>query len=235
MNHKKALETKASERYLLGEMSDLERHLFEEHFFLCEECAEDVETGIGFHESARAVFAEYPPKVKETKEEHTSPEGRRGAEVWQEQNGWFDWLRPASLIPLAASVSLAFMVGYQSLVTIPTLRKLAAPAVVTPAVLMPATRGDLPGLTVPASGAPLAVSLYPSASVSRVAYELKRHDGTIVHSGNGPAPAAGAPLVLFFPTESLKQAGEYTVLLRDASAGQPGPVFGEYRFEIKKQ
>lgn len=221
MDHNKALKTKASERYLLGEMSELEKYVFEEHYFDCQECAEDIRTGMVLREGAKAVFA-------------GSPELRPSAKTFEERGGWFDWLRPANLVPIAASLSLACMVGYQSLVTVPALRNLAAPAVVTPAVLMPATRGDVAGLTVPASGAPVAVSLYPSANVSRIAYEL-RHDGTIVHSGSGPAPAAGAPLVLFFPAASLKQAGEYTVLLRDASAGQPGPVFGEYHFQAKHE
>ena len=42
MDHLKALATKASERYLLGEMSEPERFAFEEHYFQCGECAEDI-------------------------------------------------------------------------------------------------------------------------------------------------------------------------------------------------
>ena len=42
MDHQEVLSTLASERYLLGEMTDTERDSFEEHFFSCAECAEDV-------------------------------------------------------------------------------------------------------------------------------------------------------------------------------------------------
>ena len=42
MTHQRAVESMASERYLLGEMSDEERDLFEEHYFECSECAEDI-------------------------------------------------------------------------------------------------------------------------------------------------------------------------------------------------
>ena len=45
MTHEKAVQTGASERYLLEEMSELERHAFENHYFSCVECAEDVRTG----------------------------------------------------------------------------------------------------------------------------------------------------------------------------------------------
>ena len=38
------MSTMASERYLLEEMSELERHAFEEHFFSCADCAEDMRT-----------------------------------------------------------------------------------------------------------------------------------------------------------------------------------------------
>ena len=37
MQHQQALATKASERYLLGEMSELERFDFEAHYFDCPE------------------------------------------------------------------------------------------------------------------------------------------------------------------------------------------------------
>ena len=44
MTHQQALSTSASERYLLGEMTEPERSTFEEHYFSCTECAEDVRT-----------------------------------------------------------------------------------------------------------------------------------------------------------------------------------------------
>jgi len=52
MTHEDALETLASERYLLGDMSELERHLFEDHYFSCPDCAADVRDGALMRDAA---------------------------------------------------------------------------------------------------------------------------------------------------------------------------------------
>ena len=51
MTHDQSFETHAPERYLLGEMSELEKFHFEEHYFTCEECAESVRLG-----AARSLY-----------------------------------------------------------------------------------------------------------------------------------------------------------------------------------
>jgi anti-sigma factor RsiW len=42
VNHDDAAALKMTERYILGELSDVDSAEFEEHFFGCTECAEDV-------------------------------------------------------------------------------------------------------------------------------------------------------------------------------------------------
>jgi len=42
MDHETAVKTGATERYLLGELTGEDRDRFEEHYFMCPECAEDV-------------------------------------------------------------------------------------------------------------------------------------------------------------------------------------------------
>ncbi|HEY6351193.1 MAG TPA: hypothetical protein VI636_17455 [Candidatus Angelobacter sp.] len=42
MNHEFAIGSKAAERYVLGEMNEAERDAYEEHFFSCAVCAEEV-------------------------------------------------------------------------------------------------------------------------------------------------------------------------------------------------
>src|ERR1017187_1403911 len=58
MQHKEADQTLAVERYLLGDMTAAEVEQFEEHLFLCPECAESVKTGAIFVDNASAVFKE---------------------------------------------------------------------------------------------------------------------------------------------------------------------------------
>jgi hypothetical protein len=40
--HKEAIESLAAERYMLDEMTDAERESFEDHYFNCRFCSEDV-------------------------------------------------------------------------------------------------------------------------------------------------------------------------------------------------
>ena len=63
MQHTEADQNLAVERYLLGEMTTSEMEQFEEHLFLCPECAESVKTGATFVENARAVFKEPAPQA----------------------------------------------------------------------------------------------------------------------------------------------------------------------------
>ena len=62
MTHQQAVDTLASERYLLDEMSELERHAFEDHYFSCGECAEDVRAGAVMREGVQASTAD--PRVR---------------------------------------------------------------------------------------------------------------------------------------------------------------------------
>jgi len=53
MTHQQALDGLASERYRLDEMNEVERFEFEEHYFDCAECAEDVRLGDMIRQEAR--------------------------------------------------------------------------------------------------------------------------------------------------------------------------------------
>ena len=55
MTHQQALDTMAAERYLLDEMTKLEKHAFEEHFFDCSDCATEVRLGERIRVEVRSV------------------------------------------------------------------------------------------------------------------------------------------------------------------------------------
>ena len=55
MTHQQALDTMAAERYLLDEMTVLEKHAFEEHFFDCSDCATEVRLGERIRVEVRSV------------------------------------------------------------------------------------------------------------------------------------------------------------------------------------
>lgn len=54
MTHDEAIKDGATERYVLDEMTDEERDAFEEHYFECAVCAEDVRTAISLREGLAA-------------------------------------------------------------------------------------------------------------------------------------------------------------------------------------
>jgi len=94
MNHDNAIKTMAAERYILDEIEPTERDAFEEHFFDCSVCADDVRDSAKFAAGVRTSDARVKvPAV-----------------------GRFNWWATA-----AASVFAAAL-GYQSLVVIPQMR-----------------------------------------------------------------------------------------------------------------
>jgi hypothetical protein len=58
MDHLDADNTKAVERYMLGDLSVSEVEEFERHFFDCPQCSEELRALTLFQENARAVFVE---------------------------------------------------------------------------------------------------------------------------------------------------------------------------------
>ena len=56
MDHNEALRLQAAEKYVLGELPPPLRDEFEEHFFDCQECAQDVIAVAGFVDNARHVW-----------------------------------------------------------------------------------------------------------------------------------------------------------------------------------
>jgi Putative zinc-finger len=123
MDHNHAVESQAVERYLLGEMPPDERDLFEEHFFTCENCAEEVRAGASFRANSRSVLPEFDKLKHEA----------AGSWIW-------NWLRPPVLA--GASALLAVVVVYQAAIKIPSLESQLRTQAVPAVALRAATRGD---------------------------------------------------------------------------------------------
>lgn len=194
MRHERAVETRAAERYLLDDMSELERHLFEAHYFDCPECAEEVRMGLALREAAAAgPLAPAAP---------TAPKSSSS---------------PLRLVSYAAAAALLLAVGYQSLVVIPELRAITAPQALAPIVLRPVSRGA--ETTVALRGAAPFVSLSLDVNLdplpAELQYDLATASGATVASGRVAAPSPGTPLLLLIPGASLADGG-YTLTVRAA-------------------
>jgi anti-sigma factor RsiW len=232
MTHQQAIDSMASERYLLDEMSEVERFEFEAHYFDCAECAEDVRLADMIREEARgggARDAETTNVVRATFPGHRSSKSQGLGHRSSKSEG--GWRRSMQTVPWAAAAALALMVGYQSLVTVPALKDSVASEPLAPVMLRGATRGTVPVVAIGSKQhfVTLAVDVMPTQTTNALRYELV-HDGHAVLSGDAPLPQAGAPLMLIVPAAELEHHARYSLIVR--SAGSTNAVIGEYDFDV---
>ena len=209
MTHEQALETHAAERYLLGEMSELERYRFEEHFFGCDACAEDMRLGHQLQAQAPALFEARPAAAP-------APVRSAGS-------------RARRLAPWAAAAVLALALVYQDRVAdAPGVPVDSRSQAFEPVALRPATRGAIQNVPLPPSGESLALALDVNigAQGDALTYTLAGDDGSTILAGQARVPAPGTPLVVVIPAAPLDQ-GYHLITLQAADAGVPP---AEYRF-----
>jgi hypothetical protein len=218
MNHLHAVNTSAPERYLLEEMSELERHAFEDHYFSCADCAEDVRIGELMREGAKAGLMD------------ASVVSLAGAKAARTRTTW----RASVVVPWAAAAMLALVAGYQSLIFAPGQARLMQPQALTPVTLRQASRGAEPVVVLPAGTAAitLAVSVDDARGSPELTYDLRAIGGKSVASGRVAAPPSGGTLLLLIPAWTLTPPGHYILSIRHA---MDGDVPDEYRFAVRSE
>ncbi len=212
MDHIKAVDDQSVERYLLEELPPVEAEEFERHFFECEECASAVEAGAWLRANARAVFAE--PQLKPLCQEE-KPEPRES--FWNALAGW--WPKAAVFVPVAASLALAALTFYQSVIVIPGLRQSVNSARVLPAFqLTGVARGDALEIAIPTGTLSFAVAadIPPDAHFPQYLCELSSA-GHMVFRLTAPAPAPGQPITILVPSANM-QPGQYQLTIYGANA-----------------
>lgn len=217
MNHTEATELKATERYLLDELTPDQRDAFEEHFFDCQECAEDVRAASVFIEEAKvqlpALVADTAPARQPVQ---LRPERRKP---------WWSFLTmPAFNAP--AFAALLAVIAYQNLATIPALRSAADEPRVTPfTMLHTGTRG---GEAVPVAadrrtGATVFIELPLEPVYAAYAFDLTDPAGkhvwskTVPRAGQTGGADQGQTMSLLIPGAHLQQ-GTYTLSISGISA-----------------
>src|SRR5580658_2341477 len=108
MDHNEAVRLQAVEKYLLGKLPKEQHAEYEEHYFDCSACAEEIKATVAFMESARQIVsAEALEPIAVRAPAPAVP-------------GFFSWLRPAFAVPVF--VALLLCITYQNSVTIPRLK-----------------------------------------------------------------------------------------------------------------
>ncbi|MGE3511102.1 MAG: zf-HC2 domain-containing protein [Vicinamibacterales bacterium] len=228
MTHTEAVNSLASERYLLDEMSEPERDAFEAHFFECAECAEDITASARMQEGVKAGLLQAPhiarvatftpaPKTP-ARNSSTAPGPVPAAPAWYR----------SAVLPWAVAATLAVVVGYQAADSgIRSATRAGAIEMVSPVLLRPASRGAAPAAPLGRPYVALALDVDASGTPT-VSYELRDATGSTLTSGQNPAPVAGAPLLLVIPSFTLAPNQRYSLTVRDAA--NPTRTLGEYAF-----
>ncbi len=217
MTHTEALNTLASERYILDEMSEAERESFEDHYFSCLDCAEDVRTSGVMREGVEAGFV--PAPIARIATFVPAAPKRVTRQPWYQ----------STALPWAVAATLAIAVSYQARPT-PSTESVAAsaPQVLTPITLRPASRGAVPAVSLGAGHVALALDVDIPSGTTDLAYDLRDLAGLQVFGGRTLAPPSGSPLLLVIPGFTLRPEQQYILTVREASTQNKS--LGEYHF-----
>ena len=129
LDHLIATKRNIAGRYMLGELSPAEREKFEEHYFNCRECAEDVRDLLTVSSNSRAVLLQMP--------DYDQPAAATG---WK---GWFQSFRfsPQPAYVMASALALCVLTVVTTLQSI-SLRGQLVPQAVAEFALRPDARGE---------------------------------------------------------------------------------------------
>jgi len=225
MKHDDAVKILAVEQYLLGEMPAAEREAFEEHYFECNICADELRSASGFIADARAIFAAEPEGAPAAVEQQPPP--RTIVETRPARN-WFAWLQPQTAAFALAGVMVV------SLGTITTLwrqvEQLSSPRIVDTTFLHGQTRGAASEIQV-AAGMPQLLKIdLPETSASRLRFLVESSDSKIVYELFQNAPPQGAQVNFLIPKLDVP-AGEYRLVVRAEGANEQD--LAQYPFRVR--
>ncbi len=208
MDHATAITNSAAERYALNELSTEERDAFEEHFFSCEICADDMRSISIFVDNVKAILRE-PAEVWPVRSVVATPEAPK--------RSWFSWFRPPVALATGLASLFAVLFGYEVMEN----RRLAAPQLMAGVVLHGETRGAAP---IFEEGKPINLVLAPEEPFSTpdVNVEVRSESGAIIESASAKTPPPDTPLILKL-AELRLPAARYSVIVGNT----------KYPFEVR--
>lgn len=254
MNHAEALQSQCTERYLLGEMSSEEQLEFEEHFFDCRECADDVKAAVAFTDNTRALLQQSESQGHELFGRPAPAEGEDTPSASHthrssKSDGGADLIPflPRGLQPppaLLAAAMLLILCGtaFQSLVVIPDLHRRLADAQSPQAVswqFLSVSRSSVPVVQLSSDHRWVGLRLSQSFERAFPHYrcELEDNDGRVVQSAVIPAPPKNEELSIILPTSGLP-TGEYSLVLsglESRSGPTAAPEISRYSLKLENK
>ena len=209
MEHEDAVRSRNAERYVAGELPAAERDAFEEHFFDCQECAEEVRWEHLFSANARALVAEMPVLAGQ-------------ASIVEKVSAWFK-MRPGLALSLATNAALAVGLAYL-LMNANQFKPEVMPSYFAPPQ---ARSGEEAPNIPPGTGSFLVRFLAPDHTTRSYTYEILDAAGHRESVETMTAPKGGGlDLSIPVPVRSLA-AGLHTLLIRGSSNSE---IVGRFQF-----
>jgi hypothetical protein len=213
VDHVQATTNQTIERYLLGELPEADRDQFEEHYFNCPECAEQVRSVAQLHANIIPVLAE------DAKLQIVS--------VAKKKPSWIDRLRLWQSSPMGAAACLATflimtsVIGYQAV----EMRRQNAPQAVASVILHPQARGAAAVIGIQTSHSFLLLEADVPIASDQLKWEIRRvNSPDVLMKGIAPAPEPGGSLKLLLPASQISP-GDYIVVIRSGqAAGAANPL-----------
>ncbi|HEV2989648.1 MAG TPA: hypothetical protein VG759_14490 [Candidatus Angelobacter sp.] len=224
MEHDVAIKNNAAERYLLGELNEREMEEYEEHFFSCSICAEEVKIGSEFIDHAREVF-----KTDFLPDPDPAPVAK--STIWG--RFWSSLRVPAPAFACALLALVGFSI-YQSSV----INDLKKPEVLAAASMtLRNARGpnDAQLQVAPNQSFSLKFDITSEERFSAYEVQLLDQSGRKLLSRNVPAEQANDHLQMAFRGGTLKP-GEYKVVIRGINKENANrPEIANYSFALAFQ
>ena len=223
MDHDLAIQDNVAERYLLGELNEVEMEEYEEHFFSCAVCAQEVKLGSEFIDHAREVFKTDFPQERAEPFKMSTTWGRF----------WKSLLQPAP----AFAFALLALVGGLNIYQNSVIADLKTPYVAGTGITLRNARGSNDAQLQVGSKEPFSLKFDIPSEQKFSAYEVRvlNSSGTLMYSRNVPAQQADDHLQMTFRSGTLKP-GEYKMVIRGISnENKDRPEIANYSFALKFQ
>lgn len=223
MDHAHATGTGAAERYVLGEMTDEERARYEEHYFDCPECADEVKAAVVFRESAEAVWRS---TAEGSREDALRPAYTEDARSESKPGRFWQLFWPIPQGALVAAAVLICVAGYEALALrggrAPG-REGAATIESAPWYFLSVAKGNPPVVTVRAGQSRVGLTLSPGSARTYPYYRCDVQDarGRTMLSGVVVGPPQGQELQILIPTTGLEPGSYALVVVPLEAVGGP--------------
>lgn len=230
MDHLEAKRLQAAEKYILGELTPELRDEYEEHYFDCTDCTEDVKAAAILVTAGKDILREAPTERRATAaiQQHEKVSGF---------SAWFAWLRPAIAVP--AMVALLAVIVYQNTAGIPRARNTGGPsetqAYASSFRLQGSVRGtNEPTKVVVGANEPFALDFDFTPSQSGPSYEARVFDasGKTVFTAAIPGNLANREVHLAIPGGVLRP-GIFDLSIVDKNDTASSSEAQRFRFTVE--